>query len=54
MKEILTDIEASVKKYAEKEGYTMVFNDRVLIYQNKSLDITDEVIKILTAKGSGK
>ena len=50
MKEILTDIEASVKSYAEKEGYTMVFNDRVLVYQNKSLDITDKIIEILVAK----
>ncbi|MBU2258780.1 MAG: OmpH family outer membrane protein, partial [Candidatus Omnitrophica bacterium] len=35
------------KQYSEKEGYTLVFNDRVLIYQSKNLDITDEVIKIL-------
>jgi len=47
MKEILKDIEGAVKTYAEKEGYTMVFNDRVLIYQSKSLDITDKVVEIL-------
>ena len=43
MKEILNDIEEAVKKYAEKEGYTMVFNDRVLVYQNKSLEITSQI-----------
>jgi Skp family chaperone for outer membrane proteins len=47
MKEILKDIETSVKQYAEKEGYTMVFNDRVLVYQNKSMDISDKIIDIL-------
>ncbi len=47
MKEILKDIEDAVKQYAEKEGYTMVFNDRVLVYQTKSLDITDKIITIL-------
>lgn len=47
MKEILKDIEAAVKKYSEKEGYTFVFNDRVLVYQNKTLDITSQIIDIL-------
>lgn len=47
MKEILKDIEGVVKEYAEKEGYTMVFNDRVLVYQAKNLDITDKIINIL-------
>lgn len=53
MKEILKDIEEAVKKYAEKEGYTLVFNDRVLVYQTKSMDITDQVIAILN-KAPGK
>lgn len=47
MKEILKDIEDTVKQYAEKEGYTMVFNDRVLVYQTKSLDITDKIVDLL-------
>ena len=51
MKEILKDIEVAVKKYAEKEGYTMVFNDRVLVYQNKSLEITNQIIEALNKVG---
>ncbi len=47
MKEILKDIEEAVKKYSEKEGYTLVFNDRVLVYQTKSMDITNEIVDIL-------
>jgi len=50
MKEILKDIEDAVKQVAEKEGYTMVFNDRVLVYQTKTLDISDKVLSILNAK----
>ncbi len=47
MKEILKNIEDAVKQYSEKEGYTFVFNDRVLVYQNKTLDITDKIVDIL-------
>lgn len=53
MKDILKDIEAAVKQYSEKQGYTMVFNDRVLVYQDKSLDITSQILDILN-KGSKK
>lgn len=52
MKEILKDIEEAVKKYSEKEGYTLVFNDRVLVYQTKSMEITNQVIAILNGNGS--
>ena len=54
MKEILKDIEEAVKKYSEKQGYTLVFNDRVLVYQTKSMEITNQVIAILNDGGSGK
>ena len=47
MKEIFKDIEEAVKQYAEKEGYTLVFNDRVFVYQTKNMDITDKVMNIL-------
>ena len=47
MKEILKDIEEVVKNYAQKEGYTMVFNDRVLVYQDKGMDITEPIIDLL-------
>lgn len=50
MKEILKDIEEAVKSYSQKQDYTLVFNDRVLVYQDTKLDITDEVIKIVNKK----
>jgi len=50
MKEILKDIEEAVKQLAEKDGFTIIFNDRVLVYQSKSLDITDKIIVALNKK----
>jgi len=47
MKEILKDIEEAVKQFAQKEGYTFIFNDRVLVYQTKTMDVTDNIIAIL-------
>jgi len=47
MKEILKDIQDAVKQYAEAQGYTIVFNDRVLVYQTKSMDISDKVVEIV-------
>jgi outer membrane protein len=47
MKEILQDIERAIRQYAEKEGYTLVFNDRVLVYQAKEYDLTDKIIEIV-------
>jgi outer membrane protein len=54
MKELLKDINDAIKQYAEKEGYTMVFNDRVLVYQDKSMDITSKIIEIVNGKGGKK
>ena len=50
MKDILKDIQDAVKEYSEKSGITLVFNDRVLVYQTKTMDITTEVIRILNKK----
>lgn len=49
MKELLKDIEETIKKYSEKEGFTIVFSDRALAYQSKKLDITDKIVELLNA-----
>ncbi len=54
MAEILEDIEKVISEYAKKEGYILVFNDRVLIYQDKSLNITEDILKILQKNYSKK
>jgi outer membrane protein len=54
MKDLLKDINDAIKQYAEKEGYTLVLNDRVLVYQTKNLDITDKVIEIVNKGKTSK
>ncbi len=49
-KEIVEDIKAIIKDHAEKQGFTLVFDDRALVYQTKSMDITDKIIQALNSK----
>jgi Skp family chaperone for outer membrane proteins len=41
------DIRGAITQYATKEGITIVFDDRSMIYQAKGYDITDKVVDIL-------
>ena len=47
VREILLEIEKVVSDYSKKEGYALVLNDRVLIYGDTQLNITDIVVKSL-------
>jgi len=47
IREILLDIEKVVSDFSKKEGYTLILNNRVLIYEDQTLDVTDTIIKIL-------
>ena len=50
IREILLEIENVVSDHADKEGYALIFNDRVLIYGNESIDLTENILTILNAK----
>ena len=41
------DIRNTISQYAGKEGYTIVLDDRSMIFQGKGYDITDKIIDIL-------
>ena len=47
VREILLEIEKIVSNLAQKEGYDYIFNDRVLIYGDKTQNITAKVLKTL-------
>jgi outer membrane protein len=47
VREILTEIQGIVTDLAKREGYTYVFNDRVMIYGEPRFDLTDQVLKTL-------
>lgn len=53
VREILLEIEKVVSDYSKKEGFTLVFNDRVLIYGDQQLNITETVIKLLNDNYKG-
>ncbi|MBL7081502.1 MAG: OmpH family outer membrane protein [Candidatus Omnitrophica bacterium] len=47
VKEIFDDIKKNIAEYAQNNDYEIVFDSRALVYENKDLDITSEVLKIL-------
>ena len=47
VREILLEIEKVVSDYAKKEGYTLVLNDRFLVFGDQSYNITDPILKTL-------
>jgi len=52
IKEILKEIEKTISDHAKKENYTIVFNDRILLYGNETLDLTDPILNSLNSKYS--
>ena len=47
LKEILEDIQKVVEETAKKDGYDLIFNERVLLYGADSMDITESILKQL-------
>jgi len=47
VRDILQDIDAKIQDYGKEQGYTLILNDRVLLYQDDGLDITDAIIQRL-------
>ncbi|MBI4227798.1 MAG: OmpH family outer membrane protein [Candidatus Omnitrophica bacterium] len=47
VKDVLKEIERVVGTYAQQHGYTLVLNDRAVLYAGKSADITDQVLEAL-------
>jgi outer membrane protein len=48
--DILKDIDKVVQAYGKKEGYDMIFNDKVIVYKTDGMDITNDIIKILNSQ----
>jgi len=47
IREILLEIEKVVSDFAEKNGYDVILNDRVLIYGDPAKNLTEKVLTIL-------
>jgi outer membrane protein len=50
VKDILKEMSDVIKEYGEKNGYSIIVNDRVLLYGDSTMDLTNEIIKILNNK----
>lgn len=50
VKDILKEMSGVIKEYGEKNGYSIIVNDRVLLYGDSGIDLTNEIIKILNDK----
>jgi len=54
VKDILKEMSDVIKEYGEKNGYSIIVNDRVLLYGDPGMDLTNEIIKILNDKYNKK
>jgi len=50
VKDILKEMSDVIKEYGGKNGYSIIVNDRVLLYGDSGMDLTNEIIKILNDK----
>lgn len=54
VKDILKEMSDVIKEYGEKNGYSIIINDRVLLYGDSTMDLTNEIIKILNDRYNKK
>jgi outer membrane protein len=47
VRDILKEMNDVIQQYGDREGYSVILNDRVLLYGDKALDLTDKIIKNL-------
>lgn len=50
LRDILKDIDKVITDYGKSEKYTIILDDRFLLYKDAQLNITDQVIKILNER----
>lgn len=49
VQDILKEIETVIQTFGKSEGYSFIFNDRVLVYKGEGSDLTTQVIGQLNA-----
>lgn len=47
VRDILREMNKAIQDYGETHGYSVILNDRVLFYGDNSLDLTEEITKVL-------
>ena len=54
VKDILKEIETVIQDFGKSQGYSFIFNDRVLVYKSDASDLTSQVIKVLNDSYTSK
>lgn len=54
VREILKEINDAVQEYGKANGYTLIIHERVLLYGQETLDVSDDIIKILNERYQSK
>lgn len=54
VRDILKEIETVIQDFGKAQGYSFIFNDRVLVYKSEGSDLTPQVIKALNDKYQSK
>jgi Skp family chaperone for outer membrane proteins len=47
MKEIVDDIEKTIKEYAKKNNYDFIIHGSAVLYADKAADITTDILKVV-------
>lgn len=47
VRDILREMNEVIQDHGRKNGYSIILNDRVLLYGGEAMDLTDDIIKIL-------
>jgi outer membrane protein len=47
---ILEEIQEEIKVYGKKNGFTAILDSRLVLYGKESIDLTEEIIKVLNEK----
>ncbi len=47
VRDILKEIETVIQDFGKAQGYSFIFNDRVLVFKNETADLTPQIIKVL-------
>ena len=50
VRDILEEIDEIIQDYGKKNGYTVILNDRVVIYGAETIDVTQDIIDVLNKK----
>ena len=51
-KEILTDIQHGVEEFAKTNGFSLILDERSLLYGQPGYDVTDGVLSLLNSRGA--